>query len=627
MAQVRRLDGIGLAAVARGHLCQGLEETCRARHDFGIVTAPEFDHGPGVEPGNPAAAPGQVELIQGQVHRLEQRLQRPEQGEHLRLLAIRPAQAGQEFVFHLASIGLPEALSPADLADWLHQHDSARNASDDLLSVQEATEIARQTGEALRQALAAVPGLQAGDDLDTLFRMAQSQAEVRKAQLADLQGKRDAHARDACALAARQAALNEARTACEAAEALWNDEAITALPAGTAIAKLSDALPGLRGLREINETVTGLTRQIAGMTRDRDAFTVRIAPHAKAMAAPAAQLPLDTYRLVREALTAAETAAEEAIKLTANIATAREIHAKAVADLTTQDAQIRQLSAAFDPAIPTATLPGLRNAVTQGKLAIDLRTAISRLGTALTTRLAVADRSAAEAALASQPLAEAEAELAMLADETSRITKAVEDAIEARSKAEVALNRVQGDADVARLVARRRLIEVEMQDGALRYLEDRFAHMLAERAIRRYRDAHRSGMLEATEAAFRILTNGAYTKLSTQPEGATEALVATQAAGGSAKQAREMSKGTRFQLDLALRAAASEQVAVGGTVLPFFCDDIFETFDEARTTAACGLMRQIGQRGQAIYLTHHKHVVDLARKLCGDEVRVHDLAG
>ena len=28
-----------------------------------------------------------------------------------------------------------------------------------------------------------------------------------------------------------------------------------------------------------------------------------------------------------------------------------------------------------------------------------------------------------------------------------------------------------------------------------------------------------------------------------------------------------------------------------------------------------------------IYLTHHKHVVDLARKLCGDEVRVHDLAG
>ena len=70
--------------------------------------------------------------------------------------------------------------------------------------------------------------------------------------------------------------MNEARTACEAAEALWNDEASTALPPGTAIANLNDALPDLRGLRAINETVSGLTRQIAGMTRDRDAFTAHI---------------------------------------------------------------------------------------------------------------------------------------------------------------------------------------------------------------------------------------------------------------------------------------------------------------------------------------------------------------
>jgi uncharacterized protein YhaN len=86
-----------------------------------------------------------------------------------------------------------------------------------------------------------------------------------------------------------------------------------------------------------------------------------------------------------------------------------------------------------------------------------------------------------------------------------------------------------------------------------------------------------------------------------------------------------MSKGTKFQLYLALRAAAYEQVAAGGTILPFFCDDIFETFDESRTTAACGLLRQIGQTGQAIYLTHHKHVVDIARNLCGDDVRIHVL--
>jgi uncharacterized protein YhaN len=188
-----------------------------------------------------------------------------------------------------------------------------------------------------------------------------------------------------------------------------------------------------------------------------------------------------------------------------------------------------------------------------------------------------------------------------------------------------ALDRVQGDADVAERVARQRTIELEMQEGTLRYLEDRFGCMLAERAIRRYRDIHRGSMLIATEAAFRTLTNDAYTKLSTQADGQSEVLIAVQSSGGNAKQASEMSKGTKFQLYLALRAAAYEQMAASGTVLPFFCDDIFETFDEARTKAACGLMRQIGQRGQAIYLTHHKHVVEIAQQLCGNDVKVHEL--
>ena len=223
------------------------------------------------------------------------------------------------------------------------------------------------------------------------------------------------------------------------------------------------------------------------------------------------------------------------------------------------------------------------------------------------------------------PLDAARAEFATVNDELPGVNTAFEAAIARRSTARDALCRVQGDADVAERVAKQRTIEMEMQDGTMRYLEDRFSQMLAERAIRRYRDTHRGGMLVATEAAFHTLTNGSYAALSTQADGASEVLLATRSTDGSAKQVSEMSKGTKFQLYLALRAAAYEQVAAGGTILPFFCDDIFETFDEPRTTAACGLMRQIGQRGQAIYLTHHRHVVEIAQQLCGDDVTVHDL--
>ena len=129
-------------------------------------------------------------------------------------------------------------------------------------------------------------------------------------------------------------------------------------------------------------------------------------------------------------------------------------------------------------------------------------------------------------------------------------------------------------------------------------------------------------MMQATETAFSELTNGAYSKLQTQIDGSSETLLALDS-NGMAKQAQDMSKGTRFQLYLALRAAAYEQLAGQGASLPFFCDDIFETFDEERTRSACRVMERVGRRGQAIYLTHHQHVVDIAREVCRDGVQIH----
>ena len=131
-------------------------------------------------------------------------------------------------------------------------------------------------------------------------------------------------------------------------------------------------------------------------------------------------------------------------------------------------------------------------------------------------------------------------------------------------------------------------------------------------------------MMAATERAFAELTNGAYQKLLTQPEGASEILLAVDGSGTS-KQVGDMSKGTRFQLYLALRAAAYEQMVGQGVQLPFFCDDIFETFDEDRTRAACRLMERIGQKGQAIYLTHHRHVVEIAKEVCETPPVIHNL--
>ncbi|MES2666553.1 MAG: AAA family ATPase [Pseudomonadota bacterium] len=531
---------------------------------------------------------------------------------------------------HLASLGLPASLTAADLADWRRQHDAARAAQEAVDQALDQTAPARRAADQLRAGLAALPGLapeagDAGGDLDALFRLATARLATRQTQIAEVQRARDALTRDATAHDLRQTALADAETARSAAQTDWDAQAAAALPPGTAMANLRDALPALRGLQVLDETVAGLSRQIAGMIRDSDAFASLVSPVAQALGLgdlPAAALH-DRARLL---LAEARTAAARDADLARAQEGAGQAHAEALTRLATQDMQIRQLAEMFDPAIATGTLADLRQAVMTGQTAIGLRARIGQLTTALTTRLGTPSRDAARDLLARNPLDQAEATLIGLTDDLPRLTQGLEDAIIARTRAEAALDQVQGDADIARRVAQARTTEVAMQDGALRYLEDRFAHLLADRAIRRYRDAHRSGMMVATEAAFGTLTNGAYATLSTRTEGQSEALVAIQSAGGGAKQARDMSKGTRFQLYLALRAAAHAQVAAGGTVLPFFCDDIFETFDEGRTTAACGLLARIGRSGQAIYLTHHRHVVDLARKLCGADVTVHHLA-
>ncbi len=523
----------------------------------------------------------------------------------------------------LSALALPLDLSASDLADWVRQHIDASAALDELRTAQDASAQVIGNAEALQQALSALPGMPVDGDVDTLFRLAAAQSQKRKSQLAALHINQSARAKDSATVFSRQSAMDTAQGTFDAAQNLWQTGAAAALPVGTPLENLHDALPNLRSLREINEAVGGLSRQISGMTRDRDNFVTRATPLGVLLGVAANSAALDICRQARQSLTDADEAARKSAELTVILSETQALHATAVSELATQDAQIRQLAEAFAPNIPTETLHDLRSAVAQGKSAIDLRATIAKDSAALIARLGVTTREAAEAVLATQPLQDAEAALASLYGETDRLSRAIETAIEARTKAQAALDHVQGDADVAKRVALQRTIEIEMQEGSLRYLEDRFAHLLAERALRRYRDTHRGGMLVATETAFRTLTNGAYASLTTQAEGQSEALVAIQSVGGSSKKAREMSKGTKFQLYLALRAAAYEQVATGGTILPFFCDDIFETFDESRTTAACGLLRQIGQTGQSIYLTHHKHVVALAERHLLDAEELH----
>jgi uncharacterized protein YhaN len=129
-------------------------------------------------------------------------------------------------------------------------------------------------------------------------------------------------------------------------------------------------------------------------------------------------------------------------------------------------------------------------------------------------------------------------------------------------------------------------------------------------------------MSRASEA-FRTISRGAYLGVAAQPGKDGDVLIAVSALGGS-KAANELSKGARFQLYLALRVAGYHEFVANRTPIPFVADDIMETFDDFRAEEAFRLFADMGMRGQVIYLTHHRHLTEIARKVC-PSVRLHDL--
>ncbi len=76
---------------------------------------------------------------------------------------------------------------------------------------------------------------------------------------------------------------------------------------------------------------------------------------------------------------------------------------------------------------------------------------------------------------------------------------------------------------------------------------------------------------------------------------------------------------------LALRVAGYREFARLRPPVPFIADDIMETFDDERAEQALRLLAKIGEVGQAIYLTHHRHLCDIALRTC-PSVRLHELS-
>ncbi|MGU3576197.1 AAA family ATPase [Brucellaceae bacterium C25G] len=208
-----------------------------------------------------------------------------------------------------------------------------------------------------------------------------------------------------------------------------------------------------------------------------------------------------------------------------------------------------------------------------------------------------------------------EAERTELSGRNTDIDRRCQELYEAKNRAQDKIDAVGGDGRIAQIEEKRRTILLEIEEGARNYLQLRIGIAAAEAGLVAYRDKHRSSMMERASQAFSTISRGDYLGLTTQPGKDGEILIA-RAADGSSREAQELSKGTRFQLYLALRVAGYYEFVRERPALPFVADDIMESFDDFRAEETLRLFAQMAESGQVIYLTHHRHLCDIAQNIC-----------
>ncbi|WLR99024.1 ATP-binding protein [Shinella sumterensis] len=522
-------------------------------------------------------------------------------------------------------LGLAESLSPAEVLAWLERRTAALEAADDLARCRVEANLVGAEAQALSERLAPMLGVDATEiPFDELLVLAEDRLEALRASHAARLAAADALERAQADVEARRLAAEEAAADLLAWQQDWNaDVAGTWLAsdaAGDDPERLAALLPALQALAQNIERKGELDYRIAAMRRDQQDYADRARGLAERLGEPFdANDCLSVVAALARRLADARSTRERREAIDQTLARLAEEAGALEERRAVLAARLSEIFT-FLGCDTLAEAAGLLEAYRQRD---DVLSHVADAARSLVEQMHTDTVDEAEALLAAVDGDQLQAEKADLAVQLDALDSEVQEHHLARVRAEEALAKVAGSDAAAALEERRRTALIELAEKSRRYLATRAGIMAAEQALRLYRERHRSAMMQRASDTFRDITGGEYAGLSTVLEKDGEFLVVNAAAGGS-KLAKDLSKGTRFQLYLALRVAGYHEIAASREIVPFIADDIMETFDDRRALNTLRVMGDMAMGGQVIYLTHHQHLRDLAREACPD-VTIHEL--
>ncbi len=206
-------------------------------------------------------------------------------------------------------------------------------------------------------------------------------------------------------------------------------------------------------------------------------------------------------------------------------------------------------------------------------------------------------------------------EIGRLTEETDTLNQEKSELDQRIGSERTELGKMDGSARAAELAEEIQLLLGRLENDVEQYARLKIASKILNQAIERYREKSQGPILKHTTDFFKQITRGSFQGIRAEfDDSGQPVLVGVRAGGKEIVPVDGMSDGTADQLYLALRLAGLRDYLERNEPIPFIVDDILIRFDDDRAVAALQALGRLSKETQVIFFTHHRHLLELARK-------------
>ena len=524
-----------------------------------------------------------------------------------------------------AACGLPDL--PLDAAPiWLKRHQDALELLARCQTAEHQLQTLHQRVEALRQALTDRLALPATTRLDDALRQARERLETAQ-RIAGQRSTLETQIQDTQRrLVPLQTALTQAESQWQEWQQAWqaalaeagHDDTLPVEQLETRLARMQDIQTLLAQMDSLrSDDIEPLQNALDSWIRHARTLADQLMPDA-----PADMSPQDMALTLAGRLKAARQDEAEHHRLQQQQARDRQ----ALEAARQQQIQVDALLQPLQVAAGIDDMALLGPAIARSEERRQIEHEIRRIETALREAGDGHSIESLRTEAASIEPDQLQVELNRLGTEAGQIVEDISRLGARHGQLKAAFDALNGSDAAARAAARQQEAAAGMAEAAERYLRLKTAARLLQWSMERFRQTRQGPMLARASEIFQALTLGSFSRLLVDADSHdSPRLMSIRTDGGRPVEVSGLSEGTRDQLYLALRLAALDQQASQGSRMPLIADDLFINFDDRRTEAGLQVLGDVSRRMQVILLTHHDHLVPLARQVLGDGLNVIEL--